>query len=174
MDVRYINSFIQGVSTVFVTMVGSPVMIGRPFVRRPDMDAADVVAFIGISGDIVGTVSFALPMSTALRVARSFAQTEMPATDPQFADALGEVVNMIAGQAKSKFEGRDCAISLPRVIVGKEMKLLDPQREPVLVLPCDSSLGRFRLEVTVSQTRQPAAKAEAWGNEQSVARLADN
>ena len=170
MDVRYINPFIAAVSAVFVTMVGAPVAIGTPYLKRPD-ESSDVVAFIGITGDIVGSVSFCLPTPTALRIARAFAQTEMPLDDPQFADALGEVVNMIAGQAKSRFEGRECHISLPRVLSGHEIATLDSCRTPVLVLPCDTALGRFRLEITITAARSTNSRNHSWTNECRISDL---
>jgi hypothetical protein len=56
---------------------------------------------------------------------------------------------MVAGQAKSKMEGLDIAISLPEVISAGDQRSQTRKRIPVLALPCDSPLGRFSVEVSM-------------------------
>ncbi len=159
MDIRFINPFLEAVQTVFKTMLATDTMIGKPFLKSDDDGSdAEVYAVIGISGDAAGSVLLAFPKGTGLKIASQLSGEEMGIDHPDLGDALGEVLNMVAGHAKSKFEGLNCSISLPKVLIGKEMQTLD-SKETTLVLPCDSTLGRFRVEVALREENKAAAAA---------------
>jgi chemotaxis protein CheX len=157
MDVRFINPFIGAIKNVFHTMLATEILISKPRLKEPDEHFADVTAIIGFSGEATGSVAICFPIKTGVNAASKFADAQITQTDPEFADALGELANMVAGQAKSKLEGFNISISLPRVVSGQGLQLLNSKTTPVLVLPCDSSLGRFSTEVTMVLTKKAAA-----------------
>jgi chemotaxis protein CheX len=161
MDVRYINPFILSVKTVFSTMLKTEIVVSKPVLKAADEHASDVSAVIGLSGDAVGSVVLSFPMATAVRVASTFAGVEMTANHPDFSDALGELANMVAGQAKARFEGLNASISLPSVIIGKEHVVSQSRQTPRLALPCDSVLGRFSVEVALLVNKQKSVGAAA-------------
>ncbi len=156
MDVRFINPFILGIKNVFTTMLDTEIVISKPCLKKDDAAHADFSAGIGYSGEVMGRVALSFPPRTAVNVVTKFAGTEMTQHDPDFADALGELANMVAGQAKSKFTDVQANISLPTVIAGQELRLMRSNKAPTLLLPCDSTLGRFSTEVAVV-TRNLAA-----------------
>lgn len=161
MDVRFINPFIASTKTVFKTMVATEITIGKPIIIKANEEqTADVSAVIGMSGDAVGCVVLSLPMTTACNIATKFAGVPLSQEHPDFSDALGELANMVAGQAKAKFEGLNVSISLPSVIVGKEHVVSQSKAKPRLALPCACSLGDFTVEV-VLVTEKAAPKAAA-------------
>lgn len=150
MDIRFINPFVGAVKKVFKTMVAADVNIGKPSVNMPDqVPTADVSAVIGLSGDVVGCVVLSLPMNTAEQAASKFAGTQLDSSHPDFSDALGELANMVAGQAKAQFEGFNVSISLPSVIIGKEHVVSQSRHRPRLSIPCDSQFGKFWVEVAM-------------------------
>lgn len=161
MDVRYINPFIEAVQNLFATMLETEIFISKPFVQTDNTQAADVSAVIGLSGDAVGSIALCFPMKSAVSAAGKFAGVEMSRDHEDFADALGELANIIAGQAKAKLDGLSCTVSLPTVIIGKNYVLSNSRSTPRLVLPCDSALGRFSLEVSMVVKKQRAAQAPA-------------
>ena len=149
MDVRFINPFIEAITHLFKTMLKTDLMIGKPVVKDDDELRADVSAVIGFSGDAVGCMVLRFPVTTAVKVASTFAGVEMSKDHEDFPDALGELANIVAGGAKGKFEGMQIGISLPSVIIGKEHAVLQSKQRPRLVIPCDSTLGRFAVEVAM-------------------------
>jgi len=150
MDVRYINPFIAAVKTVFETMVMTDVTVGKPVPAGNGNDPkVDVSAIIGLSGDAVGAVVLSFEMDTASRAASKFAGIELKPEHPDFADALGELCNMVAGQAKVRLEGLNCSVSLPSVIIGPEHVVSQSKSKPRLLLPCSSELGQFHVEVAM-------------------------
>ena len=159
MDVRFINPFIEAIQNVFTTMLSVDTIIGKPFLKENDCQDTEVSALIGLSGDAVGSIVLCFAETTAIGVASGLAGEDIPADHPDFGDALGEMANMVTGQAKSRFEGLSCSISLPQVLSGKDLKVLRSQHETTLVLPCDSTLGKFRVEVTMKCKAQSAAAA---------------
>ncbi len=162
MDVRYINPFITAIKHVFKTMLKTDIIISKPYVKVEDDRNADVAAVIGFSGGATGSVALCFPARSAVAAASNFAGTALTEDDPDFADALGELANMVAGQAKAKLHGLEITVSLPRVIVAEKLNVLSSRNHPVLGLPCDSPLGRFNVEVgMVVAKRAASVKAEA-------------
>ena len=160
MDVRYINPFMDSVKHLFKTMLKTELILSKPVLTVDDIHA-DASAVIGFSGGATGSVVLCFPMSTALKAASAFAGIEMTKDHEDFADALGELANIVAGQAKSKLEGFNISISLPSVILGKKHAVLQSKQKPRLAIPCDSSLGRFTVEVAmVIENKQGAGRSE--------------
>lgn len=150
MDVYYINPFVAAVKTVFATMLDADLLVGKARLRNPSHPSADVSAVIGFTGSAAGSVALCFSKSSAVNVASRFAGAKLSLSDTaELADALGELVNMVAGQAKLSLSDNPITISLPLVILGLQHRLLDTPRTSVVVLPCDSSLGRFAVEAAM-------------------------
>ena len=142
MDVRYINPFVLAVKTVFKTMLNLEVLVSKPVIKAKDSTTSDISAIIGLS--------LCFSKQVAVRVASTFAGTELSIYEPaDLADALGELTNMVAGQAKAQLPQSSITISLPRVVLGDQHRVLESHASPVLLLPCDCSIGRFAVEVTL-------------------------
>ncbi len=76
----------------------------------------------------------------------------MNESHPDFADAIGELANMIAGGAKSNFDGLAVTISLPSVVIGDPHEVIvtgAPSGAPRLIIPCQTELGQFHVEVAM-------------------------
>lgn len=147
MDIRYINPFVAAVKNVFHTMLNTDVHIGKPYVKTDSTTSSDVSGIIGFSGDAAGCVVISFPMEVACKAASVFANREVTSDHPDFADAIGEIANIIAGNAKKDFEGVQICISLPSVIIGEGHCVSKSNTSPRLVIPCDTSLGNFYVEV---------------------------
>jgi chemotaxis protein CheX len=154
MDVKYINPFVSAVRNVFHTMLGVEVTIGRPFIKKEDTALADVSGIIGFSGDAAGCVVLSFPRDVATKAASTFAGIEITEEHPDFADAVGELANMIAGNAKKDFEGVCISISLPSVVIGEHHRVSKSNTAPRLVVPCETTLGSFYLEVAMKLEKE--------------------
>lgn len=158
MDVRYINPFIDAVRSVFSTMVHLDVELGHPL-RAETLPQCDVSGIIGMSGDIVGSVVLCFPTPVAVQVISRFAATDLRPSDPVFADALGELVNMISGAAKARFDGKKVSISTPSVVIGAGHTIARPARTSCISLPCRVLCGQFSLDVAIREQPQAAFAA---------------
>jgi chemotaxis protein CheX len=162
-DVQYINPFVLSTKAVFETMVGSKVRVGKPMVKHDAVSVADVSGVIGFSGDAVGCVVVSFPISVACKAASAFAGIEIDADHADFADAIGELANMVAGGAKKEFHGMDISISLPSVIIGKEHVVSQSKQTPHVVIPCETDFGQVFVEIGMTVEKAgsgtPATKA---------------
>lgn len=156
MDVRYVNAFIRSIRNTFETMCGLQVTVGEPQLKTSDKPAADVSSVIGFSGDAAGSVVLHFRFDVASKIASAFAGAEITAEHPDFADAIGELANMVAGGAKSQFEGLNISISLPNVIVGKSHNVSVSKSSPRLVVPCETPVGVFSVEMGMVLAKAPS------------------
>ena len=168
MDVRYINPFIVSIKDVFSTMAGVEVQVLKPKMKLGHSETVGVTGVIGLSGDAAGAYLLCFPSDVACKLASSFSGEEMDEGHPDFADAIGELANMIAGGAKSQLEGLAISISLPSVVIGDPHEVIvtgAPSGMPRLIIPCQTELGQFHVEVAMvvgedaSQQQTNAASA---------------
>ncbi len=157
MDVRYINPFIDAVRTVFATMIHMDVSLGKPRLAE-GVARHDVSGIIGMSGDVVGSIVVNFPIGVARVVIAKFAGADIPPENPDFADALGEVVNMISGAAKAKFDGKAVSISTPSVVIGNGHTVAMPARTVCISLPCRIDCGEFTIDIAI---REESPRAHA-------------
>lgn len=153
MDASYITPYIDATKNVFMTMMGVSVTIGKPQIRDTiPTEAFDVSGIIGMSGDVIGTVMLSFPLETARQVVATFTGSEIDVNSEDFGDAVGELINMITGGAKAKFEGKLVSISCPSVVVGEGHKIQQPSDSICIHIPCSSECGDFAVEVAFKKS----------------------
>lgn len=161
MDPNYISPFIASVQNVFSTMLHMPVEVGEPDVKVEPTPTFDVSGIIGMSGDVTGSVVLSFPMQTAARVVSIFAGAEVSEKSPDFADAVGELVNMVSGGAKGMFQNKKVSISCPNVVIGAGHMVARLKDVPCIVIPCATDAGKFVIEVAIQERPANAAQAGA-------------
>lgn len=157
MDVRNIQPFIDATGEVFATMLECQPKMGKIRLPSPADKTSNVTAVIGLSGTVRGACSLSFPPGTGTQIARRILHTEDALADAEIIDALGEVANMVAGCAKAKIVGGDIAIGLPTIIRGENYVLEHPTGSVTLVVPFESPLGAFQLNVTFARGAAPPA-----------------
>ncbi|HEX8877345.1 MAG TPA: chemotaxis protein CheX [Phycisphaerales bacterium] len=160
MDAQYIKPFIASIQNVFTTMMQLPVTVQAPKVKDNPSMTYDVSGIIGLSGDVVGSIVLSFPKETAERIVSLLTGSPMTADSPDFADAIGELVNMVSGGAKANFTGKKVSISCPSVVVGTGHKVAKQTDAPTIIIPCATDCGEVAIEVTI-QTADAAVKAKA-------------
>lgn len=164
MDPRYITPFIKSIQNVFSTMLQLEVSINEPSVNQSGRTPFDVSGIIGITGDVRGTIVLSFPSETATRIASLFSGEELTIDSPDFADAIGELVNMVSGGAKSMFHTKRASISTPSVIIGGGHVVVSPRSDvPCISIPCSTDCGDLTIEIAFEVTASEAEKAQAAG-----------
>ncbi len=157
MRAQHVNPFIDSVKLVFETMLGTQVAIAKPRIKTDDQPSYDVTGIIALSGEAVGSVAVSFPMDTAIKCVEAFSGMPVEEPDDNFTDAIGELANMIAGNAKKDLENLKVNISVPTVIVGQGHRLGRHQLGPWIVLECTSPHGPFNLEMCVVEVAAAVA-----------------
>ncbi len=152
---KLIIPFVNSVRAVFSTMVGVATTVQRPHVKMQPAPSYDVSGIIGFSGNITGSVVVSFQKQAAEKLASSFAGTELTLESADFADAIGELANMIAGNAKKDL-GTLASITVPNVVIGTGHTIARITDVPCVVIPCTTPVGDFAVEVNIRTLDQPA------------------
>lgn len=163
MNVAYINPFIAATRTVFDTMVHVPFMLSKPRLASPDATHYNVAATIQLAGPAAGHIHLCMGDGVAIALAKGFAGTDFDSVNADCLDALGEIINMIAGDARKNLPVRDVTVSVPYV---KQQAILKHE-STTIIIPCDTGTGRFCIEVALTKT--PAVEAPAQPAAESAA-----
>ncbi len=147
MDVKYINPFLHSTTNFFQSMLSTKVEFGKPSITQADDYRSDVSGAIGFSGEASGAVVLAFREDVAVAIASKFTNKELNVDHPDFADAIGEIANMVAGGAKTRIPNLKVDIALPSVIIGEQHQLAQSLDSPCLCIPCQSNLGDFVVHV---------------------------
>jgi len=160
MDASFITPFVTSIQNVFSTMLQLRVDIGEPKVKNAAEASHDVSGIIGMSGDITGSIVLSFPKDTAERVVSLFCGEEFACGSADFADAIGELVNMVSGGAKAQFpDKRDVSISVPSVVVGDNHSIANQSDAPCVVIPCSTDCGELCIEIAIKDQAQAKAAA---------------
>jgi chemotaxis protein CheX len=74
---------------------------------------------------------------------------DMRAINEEIGDAVGEIANMISGQARQALEemGRPLQAAIPSVIMGKGHQITHFTSHPVIAVPFETDNGGFTIEI---------------------------
>lgn len=155
MKAEHINPFIISTSEVFKTMVGAEPRKEEVYVRDEKEFVNEISGVIGLAGDANGFVIISMPESLALKIYKSFAGEEKDAIDPDVTDAIGEILNMIAGGAKQIFSrlGVRFKISIPNVILGKDHKIAKQRTTKSLCVKFSLEGSIFVIEAALQEKK---------------------
>lgn len=148
---EYVNPFLQSVYTLFGTMLSAKATRGAPKISDGKRRPKEVMTLIGLSGKVSGTIALSFPIPTALSVAGRLVSMDLDEFDETASDAMGEIVNMVAGGAKAKISetvGSTLELTLPTIIRGDEYVVYSPSKALWLEVPFTCDLGDFALRVT--------------------------
>lgn len=149
MNVSYVNPFITSTLETFTMMLGLEVKPGVPHAKQEPLPTHDISGIIGLSGGAQGSIAISFPKILALKVVSKLLGADIKVMGSEVTDGIGELANIIAGNAKQHLNGLDLSISLPNVVVGKDHVLATQKGVPTLVVPFVSKMGDFTMEVSL-------------------------
>ncbi len=149
MNVSYINPFITATINTFKTMMNIDVKPDKPKLKTTPYPTYDISGIIGLSGNAQGNIAISFPKTIALKVVSKMIGAEIKVIGPELADGIGELANIIAGNAKQDLTKFQLSISLPNVIVGKDHTIANQSGTPAIVVPFVCPFGNFAMEVSL-------------------------
>lgn len=151
MKADLVNPFVESVYELFQTMLSSKVARVGLAVSDGQKRPAEIMALIGFSGVIRGTVALSLPARTCRAMVERLLGTETETTEETISDTISEMVNIVAGSAKARLSLKVKQIldlSLPVVLTGQRYEVYSPSQAVWLEIPFASDLGDFVLRLT--------------------------
>jgi chemotaxis protein CheX len=148
MNLDYVNPFVVSTHSVFETMLQCDLTRGELSLSDRFQSQHEISGIIGLSGAKgSGTVVLSLSRNVALNATGVLLGSEKDTVDEDVIDAIGELTNMVAGAAKSELEFLQMMLSLPTVIMGKDMMVgFDKEIRP-LIIPFNCVWGELSLEI---------------------------
>ncbi|HEX3134370.1 MAG TPA: chemotaxis protein CheX [Planctomycetota bacterium] len=152
-NVDYINPFIEAVTHTFSTMAGMTPTRDRVFLKDDGEETYGVSGIIGLGGEATGAVVLNFPEQVAIRVVGKFVGEEFTSITAGVVDGVGELTNIIAGDAKNRLvqKGYKFEIGLPKIVTGRSYITAQNKSVPCLVVSFASEIGKFCLEVSLKK-----------------------
>jgi chemotaxis protein CheX len=149
MDANLINPFIHATTNVLATMAFVTCKVGKPYLKKDDKAKGDVTGVIGLTGDTNGTIAVTFDQECILKIVSNMFGEKMTDLNHEVADAVGELVNMISGQARRELEevGRLFHAAIPTVISGRGHCVTHYTDGPKIAIPFILDEGGFTIEV---------------------------
>ena len=134
---QYIQPFVQVTSSVFESMLQCKLKPDRAyFAGKESFLDWDISGLIALTGEVKGLVAISMKKTTASKITAHL--TGMDKFDSsEIVDAIGELVNIIAGNVKKNLEDMfKIIISLPKIISGMaHMVVIPDDRIRLLCIP---------------------------------------
>ena len=150
--VELITPFMDAAARVIAKECFEIVSRGQLHRVRSPQTTNDVSALIAITGAVAGLVIYSMPLGTARGLAAKMIGEDVPELDPMAQSAIGELANMITGQAGIALEqnGFPNDMSPPVLLLGpgSTIATLNLTR---LVVPLITSFGHFNIDIAIKE-----------------------
>jgi chemotaxis protein CheX len=132
---QYIQPFIDVTKNTFKEFIGAELNVGRPyFQQKESANEWDLSAVIGLSGEARGAVVIGMKAPLAIKITDMLTSTKHSSIDDEVVDAVGEIVNIIAGNVKRELEEAfRLVISLPTIVEGKGHQVKWPHNQARII-----------------------------------------
>jgi chemotaxis protein CheX len=153
MNVAFVNPFVTATIHLYKTMLKADITPGTIRVKAEPFPTYDVSGIIGLSGDAKGAIAMSYPKVVALKTISAFLGMELKVVGPELTDAIGELANIVAGNAKLGLTQYNLSISLPNVIYGRDHMMATQSGIPTLLVPFITPYGEFIMEVALKTNK---------------------
>lgn len=123
MNTAYIKPVVAAVLNIFNTMIDLPIVSRKPSFKKEKGPTTEVIGLISMSGSVSGFFCLGFSKKLAFCLSSKLLECQITENNSDCMDAIGEITNMIAGNAKSEFPDDGISISVPKVI-------FDPAKDP--------------------------------------------
>jgi len=146
--VEVAKPFIKATISVLSTMAMIQPKPGKPYVKKDDTATGDVSAVIGFTGDRNGSISVSFSRKCAVAMVKNMLGDDIEDIIHDTKDAVGEVTNMISGQARAGLSemGINIQGSTPTVIMGDNHSISHITKAPIMAIPFSTDDGEFTVE----------------------------
>jgi chemotaxis protein CheX len=147
------QAVVQATTEVFDTMVLMDISAGRPLTERTEKFIQSISGIVGLSGQRRGMLAVHCPVPVALGIARALLGEECEDVNEDVKDAIGEIVNMVAGGVKTLLQeaGEILELAVPSIIAGQSYAVNLLSQADWLMVPFETQLGQFLVEFKLAR-----------------------
>lgn len=154
MKAEYVNSFYKATKDVFQLMLDIDPQKEDLKVVEDMVGSKDASVVLGVTGDLKGTILFSFPKDMTLEMIKIMSGMEMDEIDNFASSALGEIANIIGGNALTILTKKNyiCDIVPPQIFVG-EYKSFSMANEKALLLSLITPIGAFDINIFLKENK---------------------
>ncbi|MGE4291482.1 MAG: chemotaxis protein CheX [Desulfovibrio sp.] len=151
MDVELAKPFIKAAVDVLSTMAMITPVAGRPYVKKNNVAQGDVTGLVGFTGEKNGSVSITFDKKLAVAIVKNMLGDDVQNILEDVKDAVGEIVNMVSGQARAGLsqQGYSFQGSTPTVIMGDNHTISHVSTGMIMAIPFTAEMGAFTIEFCI-------------------------
>lgn len=155
-DAKLINPFIKATVTALEMMAMVKPKRTDIYVKEDSKLIGDISGIMGLSGDVAGAIVVSFEKDAACKIIANMLGEEKPEMDNEVKDGIGEIVNLIAGQAKTMLAETQYhfKVSIPTTIIGSGHEIKHVKGVPCIVAKFDIDGSIFTVEVSIAPKSQ--------------------
>jgi chemotaxis protein CheX len=149
MDAGLVNPLLAATVDIIGKVAGIEADVKKPFLKTDPKGKGAVSGVLTLKGNHTGTAAISFSDKCILMVVSKMFGEEITEIDNDVKDAVGEITNMIAGQATLIYEkdGLSVKAALDQVLLGDGHTIPHPPGVPVLGIPIDTEPGQITVEL---------------------------
>jgi len=157
---EFVNPFLGPAQLVWQKEFGVPLEVTDAKAVSYQYTTEDITAIIGISGKRQGNVLYGFSNSVSTEIVRRMIGEDMDAHDPRALSALGEIANVITGNAATELaaNGYPCDISPPMILEPSGSTLTSTIPRQILVT-FKSELGLLTARIGLTENARYGKEA---------------
>jgi chemotaxis protein CheX len=120
-NAEYVNPFLEAASAVFKSIMNVELRRGKLTIKELPDPTHDVAIIIGITGAVNGEVVYSMGFNMVYKIAETLAPgIDEKQMKTEYKDIVGELANMITGNAMNLFaySGKRIEMTTPTVVEG--------------------------------------------------------
>lgn len=152
MNVEFINPFLLAAVNVLNTMTFTEAKPRKPYLKEDSKPEGAVTGIISISGQAEGSLAISFSHECICHLVANMFGEEVSTINQDVKDAVGELTNMISGDARRQLaeSGLPLQAGIPEVLSGPTHKVEHSLTAPTIAVPFDTPGGEFTIEVCLS------------------------
>lgn len=153
MNTKFINPLLEATVNVLSTMAMVEVTKGKPTRKEGSNPLGDITGLIDLSSsDTQGSLAISFSEPAILEITEKMLGEKIETIDETIIDLVGEITNMITGDAKRTYseQGTEFDLTRPSVLLGKESTLNHRVKGDAIIIPFSMDAGDFFIEFCFS------------------------
>ncbi len=148
MDADIINPFIAATVDILSKVGAVTGTVQKPFLKKDPTAQGAVSSVVELKGNAEGTFAISFSAPCILSIVSTMFGEELTEMDDDIKDAVGEITNMISGQASQLYEkvGAGIKPTLLQVIMEEGHTIPHKLRSAVLGIPITTEKGNILVE----------------------------
>lgn len=148
----YVKDFVLSVQAVIGGMAATDATAGEPYLKDSRSAFGDITGLMGMASVVSsGMMVLSFERPAILGIFTAMLGEQLDNINDDVVDAVGELTNMVCGEAKRRFaeHGFKFDMAAPIVVVGREVYIRDRAGRQTTVIPFSTRYGNFVLESNI-------------------------